>query len=660
MTGVKEVLAGLVGQIGGQPRPGQLAMAEAVDNAVRERRSLLVQAGTGTGKSFAYLVPAALWALTADRPVVISTATLALQRQLLAKDLPAVGDALTALGHRPPRAAVVKGRSNYLCRLRLQESGGGQEDALFDLPGRLEQQAASVRRWAEETDTGDRDDLPTQVDARVWGAFSVSGRQCVGRQKCPVGADCHAELARDRAGEADLVVTNHSLLAIDAVGEVPVLPERDLVVVDEAHELAARFTQASTQALTAQALADFLRLAAGLVGEGTAARCAQAGDAFRLAMMRTPEGRLSELPAALVAALALVRDSHHEALTSLSGSSEAGSLSRRQVAIAAATEVHDRAGILLASGDDLVRWATADPSGLSCAPLTVAGQIRTGLLERSTVVATSATLKLGGSFSPTALELGLGPAESGTYEALDVGSPFDYGSQGILYLPSDLPAPHRDGISAQALTRIRDLVEAAGGRTLVLAASWRSVDAVAEALADGVGEGFSVLVQERGVPVGPLVAQFAGDERSVLVGTMSLWQGVDVPGPSCTCVVIEKIPFPRPDDPILSARTDRANASGRSGFATVSLPQAALLLAQGSGRLIRTSSDRGVVAILDSRIATRTYGRYLVDSLPQMWRTSDTAAALGALARLRAASDLAQDSDDLAHDPRVVAVDGLE
>ena len=663
MTGSDEVggaLAALVEQIGGQPRQGQEDMARAVAAAMADHRHLLVQAGTGTGKSYAYLVPALLHSSAAGERVLVSTATLALQRQLIGQDIPTALSALDGRLARPVSVAVVKGRGNYVCRLRLAESSGPEAgaDALFATPGRLEGQADAVRRWADETGTGDRDDLDFPVDARVWRALSVSGRECVGRQRCPVGQDCFAEAARESAAAADVVVTNHTLLAIDLAGDLDVLPEYDVAIIDEAHDLAGRMTQAISQSLTIAGLAETGRIGAGLLGEGGLERFTDAATALADALpgagaADSGDRRLVEAPTQLVRALALLRDAAHAALGELAAGTDASAMARRQAAVAAFTDVHDRAGLLMREEAGLVRWTTSDPVGLSCAPLSVADRLAGGLLRDATVVATSATLRLGGSFRAVAIDWGLpgqgmdlgaaAPSEDasaeGSWGYLDVGSPFDYRRQAILYLPRDLPAPGRDGLAAPALDRIEALVRAAGGRTLVLASSWRSVDTIADHLRSARFTGIEVLAQERGVPVGQLVREFIDHPGAVLVGTLSLWQGVDVPGADCTCVIIDKLPFPRPDDPVLAARSEAAAAGGGSGFAAISLPHAALLLAQGSGRLIRTDTDRGVVAILDPRLTQRQYGRYLLDSLPDMWRTSDTAVVVSALQRLRAASD---------------------
>ncbi len=421
-----------------------------------------------------------------------------------------------------------------------------------------------------------------------------------------------------------------------------------------------RMTQASTESLTAAGLAEAGRRANGLLSDAAASRWQEATRVFAAAVPEAlhsgparAETRITEMPQSLVRALAQVRDAAHEGLTELAASSGDEGVSRHQAAVAALTEAHDRAGLLLREDGGLVRWGIPDPVELSAAPLQVGHLLREGLLGSGVVVATSATLRLGGSFGEFAEAWGLaGPgvdldappqvpsaAAAGSWAFTDVGSPFDYRRQAMLYVARDLPAPGRQPVADAALSRIAALIRASGGRTLVLASSWRSVDAIAEHLRDAAIPGAPLLVQERGSPVGPLVAAFASEECSVLVGTRSLWQGVDVPGPSCTCVIIDKIPFPRPDDPLLAARAEAAAASGASGFAAVSLPHAALLLAQGAGRLIRSDSDRGVVAILDPRLTQRGYGAYLLDSLPGMWRTTDTTVVLDALRRLRTDSD---------------------
>ena len=668
---VARALAAAVESLGGERRDGQVAMAEAVAASFAGGGHLLVQAGTGTGKSLAYLVPAALHATSPERRVVVATATLALQHQLVERDLPRVADALEPVLGRRPTYAVLKGRHNYVCLDRLNRAGDDPEDAdeaaLFAAPTTmLGRQAKALRAWVDDTETGDRDDLPEAVDGRVWRGVSVSGRECVGPQKCAYGDDCFAERAKAKAAASQIVVTNHAMLAIHTLDNVPLLPDHDAVVIDEGHELVDRATAAVTDEISAAAVERAASRAKRLVGPEIAERLESAVEALEIELSVRAEGllgpvRLDEVSGGLLLALASVRDTTHAAITALakdSSSDDAEGLAARSRARGLLGEVHDVAGKLLELDDDSVAWL--DPGDrrtptVRIAPLTVAGLLRSELFDDSRVVATSATLTLGGSFEPVARSFGLpsdgeSSAES-TWTGLDVGSPFDYARQGILYVASKVPPPGRDGTDTAAMDELADLIAAAGGRTLALFSSWRGVERAAEHLAETLPDRLldrqivpldvPVLVQKRGDSVADLVARFAGDPRSVLLGTLSLWQGVDVPGESCHLVVIDRIPFPRPDDPLVAARSRFAEEHGGNGFTAVSVPRAALLLAQGVGRLIRSSTDRGVVAVLDPRLATARYGDYLRRSLPPFWFTTDGAIVRKALERLDtlAASD---------------------
>ena len=642
-----EALAAAVAAIGGEPRPGQLEMAQAVTTALASGGHAIVQAGTGTGKSLAYLVPSALHAAAdGGGPIVIATATLALQRQLVERDLPRVADALGPVVGRPVTFAVLKGRNNYVCLNKLRGVAPEDDDdqALFETPrSPLAVQAQAVRAWAEETETGDRDEYPAEIDPRVWRAFSVGRRECVGESRCTFGEECFTVLRREKAQKADLVVTNHAMLAIDAIEGIPVLPEHDGVVIDEGHELVDRATAAITgelgvamveraiarcRRLVSEAGLDRLHVAADELGDALAAATADA---------RGPE-RILALDPALKQALTLLRDTCHGATTEIGAEKDGApeAVAARHQARAALEEVHDVAGTLLSFGPQDVAWL--DPgtgrgqAALRIAPLSVAGLLRTALFDKGPVVVTSATLTVGGTFDATLRSFGLGEADA---VALDVGSPFDHGRQGILYVARDLPAPGRDGVAMEALDELAELIEAAGGRTLALFSSWRGVERAEEYLRVRLRPELPILVQRRGDAVGTLVARFAAEPATTLLGTVSLWQGVDVPGHSCICVVIDRIPFPRPDDPLLAARQAAVDEAGGSGFRAVAVPRAGLLLAQGVGRLIRGASDRGVVAVLDSRLATAGYGRTLRDSLPPFWYTTDRPTVVSALTRLR-------------------------
>ena len=665
---VEALLATAVAALGGAPREGQTAMARAVAAAAEAEEHLLVQAGTGTGKSLAYLVPLAAHAVRTRRPAVVSTATLALQRQVVERDLPMLAEALRPTLGRALTFEVVKGRANYVCRQKLgggfPEDGG--EDVLFEqldpalssggadhpAPARsgwLGREVRRVRAWAEETGTGDRDELVPGVSDRAWRQVSVSARECLGASRCPVAEECHVELGRARAREVDVVVTNHALLAIDAVEGRSILPEHDVVVVDEAHELAQRVTSVAAGVLSAAVVAT----AAGAARRGAKAdtdRLETAGDDLAAVLEDHPGGRLAQgLPEAVALAVAGVRDAAREALSSLKGDGGPGGPggsgsdgdAGRQVARAALTEVFDvaeRLAAVRARGEDVAWVEVAERGGtaaraLHVAPLSVAAVLRERLFGTRTVVLTSATLAVGGSFEATAASVGLGG--DGDHTALDVASPFDYPRQGILYVAAHLPPPGRDGTPAVVLDELAALVTAAGGRTLGLFSSRRAAEAAAEAMR----ERLDVPVLCQGDDATPtLVRAFADDEATCLFGTLSLWQGVDVPGPACQLVVVDRIPFPRPDDPLSSARTEAVARAGGNGFMSVSAAHAALLLAQGAGRLVRTTADRGVVAVLDPRLASARYASFLRASMPPLWPTTDRALVLSALARIDAAA----------------------
>ena len=635
MTDVAPALAAAARELGGTPRAGQAEMAHAVSASLATADSvdgpthLLVQAGTGTGKSLAYLVPAALHAASSSGgPIVVATATLALQRQLMERDLPVVAAALEPLIGRPLRYAVLKGRHNYVCLDRLHRLDDADDDgAIFTLPRtELGRQAVAVRAWALETETGDRDDFGEPIDARIWRGLSVARRECVGESKCAFGAECFTARRRELAMQADIIVTNHAMLAIHYVEGIPVLPDHDAVIVDEAHELTDRITQALTVELSGKAVELAAQRARTFITPEAYDDLLAAGSDLEDALAMT-QGRFTEPGRDLLLAFTRVRDSARQGVAQIGSDDDLDTLATRQRARGGLDELFDTAGRFLTLTAQEVAWS--DGSAY-LAPLHVAGLLRHSLLAQHPVVLTSATLTTGGSFDALAAGLGVDGAE---WTALDVGSPFDYARQGILYVARHLPPPGREGIPEEALDEIGDLVEAAGGRTLMLCSSWRAVERVGEYLrVRGTEE---VLVQRRGDSVAPLVERFTEEIESSLVGTMSLWQGVDVPGPTCSLVIIDRIPFPRPDDPVVSARQDAVDADGGSGFAAVSVPRAGLLLAQGAGRLIRDANDRGVVAVLDPRLATAGYGRTLRASLPPLWFTTDRSAVIGALGRLR-------------------------
>ncbi|WP_090349920.1 ATP-dependent DNA helicase [Mycobacterium bohemicum] len=649
---VPELLAKAVAALGGSERPGQVEMAAAVARAFETGEHLVVQAGTGTGKSLAYLVPAIVRALGDDSPVVVSTATIALER-----DLPRLADSLAGALPRPPRFALLKGRRNYLC-LNKVHNGGADEEGTGDVPQEelfnplaataLGRDVQRLTAWASTTESGDRDDLKPGVADRSWSQVSVSARECMGVARCPFGTECFSERARATAGRADIVVTNHALLAIDAVAESAVLPEHSLLVVDEAHELVDRVTSVATAELTPAALGVALRRITRLVGPELNQRLEAATATFAAAIHDATPGRMDRLDDEMATYLAALRDAASAARSAIDTTSDAKASAARAEAVAALSEISDTASRILASfapaipdRTDIVWLDHEDNRGsprpvLRVAPLSVADLLRGKVFARSTTVLTSATLTVGGSFDAMAAAWGLAnteAAEAESWRGLDVGSPFQHAKAGILYVAAHLPPPGRDGTgSAEQLTEIAELITAAGGRTLGLFSSMRAARAAAEAMRATLST--PVLCQGDDT-TSALVEQFSADPETSLFGTLSLWQGVDVPGPSLSLVIIDRIPFPRPDDPLLGARQRAVAARGGNGFMAVAASHAALLLAQGSGRLLRRVSDRGVVAVLDSRMVTAGYGRYLRDSLPPFWQTTNAAQVRAALERLR-------------------------
>ena len=662
---VRRALDAAVAAIGGSPRDGQIEMAEAVANALSDRHHLLVQAGTGTGKSLAYLVPA----LVHGKKVLVATATLALQRQLVERDLPKIKAALDKELNRDISFAIYKGVGNYICLQKMNNAPNDPEAQAVLEVSSLEGDAKRLRAWAQSANaTGDRDDAP-DVDRRVWSANSVSGRECMGADECPSGSKCFAALAKAKAQTADIVVTNHTLLAIEIVDSHPILPERDAIVLDEAHEFMDRTTQAVTEEITAARVARAANMARKHLPGKASDALYKASEKFAKALGEyaddlkadpTKAGRLEKLPSTLEAPLRAIKEAVASVTALISADAQIidpNSMAERARVKGALNEVSQTATKLLKPGHTHVLWFEPTYSTLYLAPLAVSDVLRGNLLTQTPVIATSATLTVGKSFDAIAKNIGFviggknedeveddeergekkGVMDPANLQILDVGSPFDFANQGMLYLPKDLPEPGRDGPSIEALTELGELIQAAGGRTLALFSSWRGVEAADEHLRNVLAElKLPIITQRRGDSVGPLVDKFAKDEKSILLGTISLWQGIDVPGPACTLVVIDRIPFPRPDEPVLSARAAEADAAGGSGFMQISLPRAALLLAQGTGRLIRSLDDKGVVAILDSRIVNKRYGSILLNSMPPFWRTSDGAVIKEALRRLDA------------------------
>lgn len=640
-----ELLAHAVEALGGSTRAGQVAMAEAVTKALESERHLAVQAGTGTGKSLAYLVPAIAHAQATDTTVIVSTATIALQRQLVDRDLPRLADALEPHLGRRPTFAIMKGRSNYLC---INKIGAAEdpEDALIDEEelSWLGRHIARIHEWANETETGDRDSLDPGVPDLAWKQVSVSAQECIGASRCPHGEACFAEAARRKAQDVDVIVTNHAMLAIDALSDATILPEHDVVIVDEAHELDGRITSVATTEIGVTALTMSARRAGKLGASGSDEKLVDVAKEWEQHMLGLEPGRLEVLSDELRPLLIALRDAIwrcKEAIAHSPTGEAANDPERNAERLSLAnhlTDQHDGVVRILEVFDEEdpakqldVVWVNHDERRgvtLKVAPLSVAGLLNTRLFAENTVVLASATLTIGGNFDAMAASWGL---SKGTWDCLDAGTPFDPAKAGILYVPRHVPYPGRDGLSDQTLDEIYELIMAAGGRTLGLFSSRRAAVQATEAMRERLP--FDVLCQGDD-STGVLVERFSKQENTCLFGTLSLWQGVDVPGRSCSLVIMDKIPFPRPDDPLLQARKEAADAEGRNGFMEVAATHAALLMAQGAGRLLRRVSDRGVVAVLDKRLVEKRYGSFLLNSMPRFWRTSDPQVVRSALKRL--------------------------
>jgi ATP-dependent DNA helicase DinG len=634
-----QILAAAVAELGGQQRPGQVLMAEEVTATFDTGEHLLVQAGTGTGKSLGYLAPAV--AELSEHPesrIVIATATLALQAQLANKDIPTAVAAGAEVTGRTVTHAVLKGRSNYVCLQRVRDGQGLEQEALVADPSEasgLGAEVVALRRWAEQEaeDDGlaDRDDAPDHTPA-AWAQVSVPVRECLGAQKCPFGEVCFVEESRRRARASQLVVTNHALLAIDAMHGGTALPEYDALIIDEAHELVARVTGAASVELSPISVERVAKRCLPWLADQTGLEFLDAADTLQVGLDEADVGRVPDGEPAILAAVRSVRDAARQAVSGLAGGA-AEEVERNQ-SQAAAQEIFDIAERMAKLAEADVIWVSeSDRFGrqLNCAPLSVAGLLRERVFADHAVVLTSATLKLGGDFRSIAASVGLDPSGA-DHRGVDVGSPFDYRSQGILYVAKHLAAPSRDGIAPDALAEIAELLWAAEGRTLGLFASQRAAEAAARHCRAEVPDRLILCQGDAHLP--KLTAQFIDDPEASLFGTLSLWQGLDVPGDTCRLVVIDKIPFPRPDDPLMQARQQAVTQAGGNGFMAVAATHAGLLLAQGAGRLIRTLDDRGVVAVLDPRLVTARYGSYLRASLPDFWMTTDREVAVAALRRL--------------------------
>lgn len=654
-----DVLDQVVGATGGQHRAGQVDMAAWVAQAISDGHHLICEAGTGIGKSFGYLIPA----ITSGKRVVIATSTKTLQDQI-ADDLPEILRAARDAGH-DPKTAIVKGRASYVCPAKAADrnpqlafSGAAQDGA--------EDPIGTLISWWKAGGDGQRDHAPVEVSNPQWATISTSGIECPAA-RCSYKDECPAMDALDEAREASVVVCNHHLYGADISSEGSVLGDHDTVIFDEAHRLEDALCSSVGITLTPRRIAMYISQADAVLKrlDLEARRRKQlTSDLWRYA--KEFEGWMSvsigavELPISgaghlsarrLSDAVAAVNDAMGEISKQPGVVIEPTVIGLKERTLNLAGHLAGDLSVLMrdeTSNQGHVCWIDPGPV-LRTSPISISGSFS----ERAVTVATictSATLTVNGSFTALATTLGYTTEVSDMSDPYDdeehtdplrfmslrVGSPFDYANQAALYLPQ-LPDPN-DGEWGKAVADLaRDLVARAGGRALILCTSNAAVTRIAETLAahqrSSDGDGHQILVQGA-MPRQTLLATFRTDPTSVLVATMGFWEGVDITGDACQIVIIDRIPFPRPDDPLWQARRKAATDAGYQAFLTVDLPRAANLTAQGAGRLIRTPTDEGLIVLCDSRIRTRQYGQTIIRTLPEMPILTTAAEAEGYLDRL--------------------------
>ena len=597
-------------------RPEQALMAKAVGAALARLEPLIVEAGTGTGKTFAYLVPA----LLSGRSVIISTGTRTLQDQLFRRDVPMLAKALGL----PAKLALLKGRTNYLCRHRLELAT--QQGALLGPDRNVARLLARVSRWAATTKSGDLaelTDLPEQ--SPIWPSITSTRENCLG-QECPQFSRCHVNEARRNAQAADVVVVNHHLLLADLSlkdeGFGDLLPGAEAVILDEAHQVPDIAAQFFGQAWSVRQVQVLMRditaeLAAAAIRAPSLVEAVLAVETFveglRFALQRGA-GRYewSDLPDAFLDALPEIETALSELaaqLEGLGGGAGTANCGRRAAhlanSLASLRELPDESGL---------RWVEVGTSGMTLqyTPFEIAERLREYVESRPCAwIFTSATLAIGDDFSHFAARIGLDEART-----LRIGSPFDYAEQARLFLPPRMPDPQDPSFSDRFIEACAPLIEACGGRAFLLYTSYRGLAEGVRALKSRFpAPPFPVLVQGE-APREALLSRFRELGNAVLLATGSFWEGVDVKGDALSIVAIDKLPFAAPDDPLLKARLEGIRRRGGNPFFEYQLPQAVLALKQGVGRLIRDFDDFGVIVVGDPRMKTKAYGRVFLESMP--------------------------------------------
>ena len=596
-------------------RSGQSTMASAIADAIENQRHLIVQAGTGTGKTLGYLVPA----IASGKRIVVSTYTKALQDQLAKHDLPVLSSALTPIIGREITWAVLKGRNNYLCAQRIAEIREPKQHKLDlqELSTQVKSDIDKLVAWSEETATGDAGDLSWSPRDAAWRHVSIGSDECPGSSRCPSGDTCFAERARDNASVADVVVVNTHIYGLDVATDGALLPEHDVVIFDEAHQLEDVMSASVSMAISPGSIQHVVGALRSIVRDDALTGSLQqlaaelggyiSGDVDKRVPLPLPDDIQDVL-----ARLRLKIDEAVSGLKAISSNDESAKqrilrgqmLSNRLIDVIDGSLTAGKRTVAFVSG-------TKERPILELAPLHVGPSLQSGVWSKRTAILTSATI-------PLAMPARVG-LEEDEVDAIDVGSPFDYENSAILYCAKHLPLPNEARRDDAVHDEIEKLINAAQGRTLALFTTYRAMHAAADEMTRRLE--YKIWRQDD-LPKMALVDAFASEESSCLFATAGFFQGVDVPGQTLSLVVIDKIPFPRPDDPLLSARRDEI---GKTSFSEIDIPLAATQLAQAAGRLIRSRKDTGVVAILDPRLATKGYGKKLVSTLPPMKRTIDFA-----------------------------------
>lgn len=591
-----------------EERQGQIDMVHAVADAISRRRHIVVQAGTGTGKSLGYLVPA----LMSGKKTVVATATKALQDQLDNNDLPMLAEHLGL----DFEWAVVKGRSNYVCVQRVNEvrNSTDTELDLVDATAQVRREVDAIVEWSQQTATGDLEELPRAPSDRARRLISVGVDECPGKRKCPSGAQCFAEAARDRADAADVIVVNLHLYGINVASGGAILPDHEVVVFDEVHQLESVISDTSGAQLSSGRIASFASaVRAVLADTGLTAKLEESAHTFGTAIAPLSGQRLtSPLPEPIANALVTARLEVNSLLASLREVKNDNSDVEQKIARANSqgTRLAESIDVVLGTLTGYVAFVDGNEmhSQLRISPLHVGDVLNANVWDEKTAILTSATV-------PISLPQRVGLPPEGT-EELVVTSPFDYAKNSRLYCSPEFPDRNSEKYPAFVHDELEALITAAGGRTLALFTSLGAMRQAADALRSRVQ--FPIFVQGDHSRA-RLIEMFIADEQACIFASSSFFQGIDLPGRTLSLVVLDKLPFPRPDNPLLQARRE---AVGRErAFAEIDLPLCATALAQAAGRLIRNATDRGVVAVLDRRLATQSYWRTLIAAMPPMPRT---------------------------------------